>query len=132
MATIPRAYHDLFDRDAFATIATVSPDGTPHLTPVWVDYDGEYILVNTVRGRQKERNITNNPTVGLSVMDPDDPYRYVSIQGAVAEVTEEGAIEHINELANRYMGVDEYPNLGQEQGPRVMVKIRPDRVMTGG
>lgn len=132
MATIPQAYHDLFDRDAFATIATVSPDGTPHLTPVWVDYDGEYILVNTVRGRQKERNITNNPTVGLSVMDPDDPYRYVSIQGAVAEVTEEGAIEHINELANRYMGVDEYPNLGQEQGPRVMVKIRPDRVMTGG
>lgn len=132
MVAIPQDYRDLFERDAFATIATVSPDGTPHLTPVWVDYDGEYVMVNTVRGRRKERNVAANPQVGLSVMDPDDPYRYVSVQGEVESVTEEGADEHINDLAGRYMGVDEYPNLGQERGPRVILEIRPDHVMTGG
>lgn len=132
MATIPDEYRDLFETDAFGDFATILPDGTPHVTPVWVDYDGEYVLVNTARGRQKERNVQRNPKVGLSVMDPDDPYRFVQIQGEVETVTEEGAVEHINELAGRYMGVDEYPNLGNEDGERIKIMIRPNHVITGG
>lgn len=132
MATIPAEFQDLFQTDAFAHFATVLPDGTPHVTPVWVDYDGEHVLVNTARGRQKERNVRHNPKVGLSVTDPENPYRFVQIRGEVETVTEEGAVEHINELAKRYMGVEEYPNLGEEQGERVKIEIRPDRVITGG
>lgn len=132
MATIPDEYRDLFETDAFGDFATILPDGTPHVTPVWVDYDGEYVLVNTARGRQKERNVQRNPKVGLSVMDPNDPYRFVQVQGEVETVTEEGAVEHINELAGRYMGVDEYPNLGNEDGERIKIMIRPSRVITGG
>lgn len=132
MESIPEAFTDLFERKSFANFATVMPDGTPQVTPVWVDYDGDHVLVNTVRGRQKEKNVRRDPKVGLSVFDPDDPYRYVSVRGEVDEVTQDGAVEHINELAKRYMGRDEYPNLGEEQGPRVVVKIRPDRVVTSG
>ena len=132
MPEIPDDYRDLFETDAFANFATVMPDGTPHVTPVWVDYDGEHVLVNTARGRQKVVNVEENPRVGLAVMDPEDPYRYVQIRGEVEEVTEDGAVDHINELAGRYMGVDEYPNLGNEQGPRVKIAIRPDHVTTGG
>jgi PPOX class probable F420-dependent enzyme len=132
MPEIPEAYRDLFETDAFAHLATVMPDGTPHVTPVWIDYDGEYVLVNTARGRQKVANVERNPKVGLTVMGPDDPYRYVQVRGEVETVTEDGAVEHIDELAGRYMGVEEYPNLGNEEGARVMIEIRPDRVVTGG
>lgn len=132
MEPIPEEYRDLFERKAFANFATVMPDGTPQVTPVWVGYDGTHILINTAKGRQKERNVQRNPKVGLSILDPDDPYRFVSIRGEVEEVTEEGAVDHINELTERYMDREEYPNLGDEGGPRVVVRIRPDRVVTGG
>ena len=132
MERIPDEFADLFERESFANFATVMPDGTPQVTPVWVDYDGTHVLVNTAAGRRKERNVRENPKVGLTVLDPDDPYRYVSIRGEVDEVTEEGAVDHIDELARRYMGVDEYPNHGEEQGPRVIIRIRPDRVVTSG
>lgn len=132
METIPESFHDLFERKSFGNFATVMPDGTPQVTPVWVDYDGDHVLVNTARGRQKERNVRQNPKVGISVFDPEDPYRYVSVRGEVDEVTEDGAVEHINELAQRYMGQEEYPNLGEERGGRVLIKIRPDRVVTSG
>ncbi|WP_435152735.1 PPOX class F420-dependent oxidoreductase [Haladaptatus sp. DFWS20] len=132
MEPIPDDFHDLFERKTFANLATVMPDGTPQVTPVWVGYQDDYILVNTAKGRQKERNVQRNPKVGLDMYDPDDPYRFVSIRGEVEEVTEEGAVEHINELTKRYMGRDEYPNLGEEQGPRVIIRIRPNRVVTNG
>lgn len=132
MESIPEAFRDLFERKAFANFATVMPDGTPQVTPVWVGYDDDHLLVNTAKGRQKERNVRRDPKVGLSILDPDDPYRFVSVRGEVEEVTEDGAIEHINELTERYMGRDEYPNLGEEEGPRVIIRIRPDRVVTGG
>lgn len=131
MESIPEAFRDLFERKAFANFATVMPDGTPQVTPVWVGYDDDHLLVNTAKGRQKERNVRRDPKVGLSILDPDDPYRFVSVRGEVEEVTEDGAIEHINELTERYMGRDEYPNLGEEDGPRVVIRIRPDRVVTG-
>ena len=132
MATIPAGYRDLFERESFANLATVMPDGTPQVTPVWIDYDGEHVLVNTAEGRQKERNVRSNPRVGLVVLDPEDPYRYVSIRGEVAEITQDGAVEHIHELTRRYMNVERYPNLEEEDGPRVLLRIKPERVVTSG
>ncbi|ESP88289.1 PPOX class F420-dependent oxidoreductase [Candidatus Halobonum tyrrellensis] len=127
---IPESYRGIFESEAFAQFATVMPDGGPHVTPVWVDHeDGEYVLVNTARGRQKERNVARNPKVGISVLDPDDPYRYVSVRGE-AELTEEGADEHIDELARRYLDVDEYPGRDEETGARVVVRIPADHVVT--
>ncbi|MFT4932856.1 MAG: PPOX class probable F420-dependent enzyme [Natronomonas sp.] len=133
MERVPDPFLDLFERKSFAHFATVMPDGTPHVTPVWVDYDDTdgHVLVNTMQGRQKERNVQREPKVGLSIVDPEDPYRYVSVRGEVVTVTQDGAVEHINELAHRYMGHD-YPNLDDESGPRVVIRIRPDRVVTSG
>lgn len=129
---IPASHVDIFESRSFGQLATVMPDGTPHVTPVWVGHDeGEYVLVNTARGRRKEKNIRQNPKVGISVLDPDDPYRYVSVRGT-ATLTEEGAVDHINELTKRYMGKDEYPHLGDESGPRVIVRISTDHVATSG
>jgi PPOX class probable F420-dependent enzyme len=129
---IPESHRDIFERESYAHLATVMPDGTPQVTPVWVDHeDGEYVLVNTARGRRKEKNIRRDPKVGVSVLDPDDPYRYVSVRGT-AELTEEGAVEHIDELAQRYMGVEEYPHHGAESGARVIVRISADEVVTSG
>jgi PPOX class probable F420-dependent enzyme len=129
---IPESHRDIFERESYAHFATIMPDGTPQVTPVWVDHeDGEYVLVNTARGRRKEKNVKRNPKVGVSVLDPEDPYRYVSVRGE-AELTEEGAVEHIDTLAKRYMGVDEYPHHGEESGPRVIVRIPTDDIVTGG
>lgn len=134
MERIPSAYHDLFERKSFAHFATVMPDGTPHVTPVWVDFDADtgHVLVNTARGRQKERNVSRNPKVGVEIMDPDDPYRYVSVRGEVTAVTETGAVAHIDELTRRYFEQDEYPNKGEERGPRVIVRIAPSHVTASG
>ena len=131
MASIPEGFHDLFEKRTFAHLSTLTPDGTPHSTPVWVDYDADAdrVLVNTARGRHKERNVRANPKVGVSMCDPDDPYRYVSVRGEVAELTEDGAVRHIDALARRYMGLEEYPNHGEESGPRVILEIRPDNVI---
>ncbi len=134
MASIPESYHDLFDKRTFAHLSTVMPDGTPHPTPVWIDYDADAdrLLVNTARGRRKERNVRTNPAVGVSMCDPADPYRYVSVLGEVAALTEDGAVAHIDALARRYMDVETYPNHGEESGARVVLEIRPDRVLTSG
>lgn len=126
--SIPDDYRDLFEKKTFAHVATVLPDGTPHVTPVWIDYDEERdrVLVNTERGRQKCRNAERDPKVGLSMTDPDDPYRALSIVGEIEAVTTEGAREHIDELSRRYFG-EEYPS--EIRTERVLLVIRPDRVM---
>jgi PPOX class probable F420-dependent enzyme len=133
MAAIPESFHDLFERETFAHFATMMPDGTPQVTPVWVDYDAEAdrVLVNTARGRQKEKNVNRNSKVGVSMTDPDNPYRFVSVRGEADELREEGAVAHINALAQRYMDVEEYPGLDDEEGARVQIRIRPDGVATG-
>lgn len=128
MVPIPEEYHDLFEKPTFAHFASLLPDGSPHVVPVWVDYDGEHLLANSTAGRRKTRNVEADPRVAISMLDPDDPYRYLGVRGEVVEVTEEGAVDHINELAHRYMGVDEYPNLGTEESPRVVIRIRPVHV----
>ncbi|MFB6202277.1 MAG: PPOX class F420-dependent oxidoreductase [Halorhabdus sp.] len=131
MATIPADFEDLFERTTFGIVGTLLPDGSPHLTPIWPDYDGEHVLVNTERGRQKERNVRGDPSVGLCILDPDDPYRFISITGEVVEVTEDGAEEHVDRLARQYWDVDGHAERAGEGGPpRVLIKIRPDRIMS--
>jgi PPOX class probable F420-dependent enzyme len=121
---IPEKYLDLFQKKAFANLATVMPDGTPQVTPVWVDYDGKHVIVNSARGRRKDKNVGQNSSVALSIMDPDNPYRYLEVRGRVAEITEEGADQHIDSMARKYMGVDKYP-YRQPSEVRVMYKIEP-------
>ncbi len=133
MATIPERFHDLFDRQTFAHITTLMPDGSPQTTPVWVDHDPDRneVLVNTARGRRKERNLRRDPRVAVSMTDPDDGYRYLAVRGE-AELTTEGAVAHIDALAQRYMDVEEYPHHGEEDGERVLVRIAPDSVAHSG
>jgi PPOX class probable F420-dependent enzyme len=132
MSTIPGAYHDLFERATFAHVTTMLPDGRPHTTPVWVDYDpdGDRLLVNTERHRRKAKNVAEDPSVAVSMTDPDNPYRFLSVTGEVDEVTTEGAREHIDDLAMRYMDEDEYPNPIESE--RVVLRIRADEVYSGG
>jgi PPOX class probable F420-dependent enzyme len=131
MTAIPQAYRDLFDKKAFAHIATVGTDGRPQVTPVWIDYDGTHVRFNTARGRVKTRNLERNPLVALSVQDPDNPYRYVQIQGRVTEMTEKGADAHIDALAKKYTGQDRYAH--RKPGEvRVTVLITPDKIQSMG
>ncbi len=124
-------YRDILDKKAFAHLATVGRDGTPQVTPVWVDFDGTHIRFNTARGRVKERNLQRNPRVALAVQDPDNPYRYVQVRGRVAEMTEQGADAHIDALAKKYIGQDRYP--WRRPGEvRLTVKILPERVQALG
>lgn len=125
MPTVPESFHDLFEKATFAHVTTMFPDDRPHTTPVWIDYDIEdnRILVNTERHRRKARNVDENPTVSVSMTDPDDPYRYLSLTGTVVETTTDGAREHADELAQRYID-DEYPS--EIQTERLLLRIRPD------
>jgi PPOX class probable F420-dependent enzyme len=131
MAGIPAEYRDLFEKKAFAHLATVSADGTPQSTPVWVDFDGTHVRFNTARGRVKDKNLQVNPRVALSILDPDNPYRYMQVRGRVVEMTERGADAHIDSLAKKYLGKDTYPYRRPGE-VRVTVKIAPDRVQTMG
>lgn len=120
---IPPEYMDLFKKRAFGHLATLMPDKSPQVSPVWIDYDGKFLLVNSVKGRQKDRNIRRDGHVALEVQDPDNPYRYILVRGIVIEITEEGADEHIDKLSMRYKGV-----LYQEKNPariRVIYRIEP-------
>jgi PPOX class probable F420-dependent enzyme len=131
MAAIPQAYRDLFDKKSFAHIATIGADGTPQVTPVWIDYDGTHIRFNTARGRVKTKNLERNPTVALAVQDPDNPYRYLQVKGRVTEMTEKGADEHIDALAKKYLGQDRYPYRRPGE-VRVTVKVEPDKIQSMG
>jgi PPOX class probable F420-dependent enzyme len=130
-SVIPSQYRDLFEKRAFANLATLMPDGRPQVTPVWVDYDGAYVLVNSAKGRQKDRNMRRDKRVALSVMDPDNSYRYLEIRGTVEEITEAGAADHINKMAKKYLGVDQYP-YSRPGEVRVLYKIRPERTTSMG
>ena len=131
-ARIPEKFRDLVTtQKAFAHLATLSPDGVPHVAPVWVDADGDHILINTARGRLKDRNMQRDKRVALSISDPDNPYRHVAIVGRVFGVTEEGADPHIDKLAKKYMGRDTYPHRAPGER-RVIYTIEPLKVATMG
>ncbi len=130
MAEIRDSHRDLLTGTVVATFVTMLPNGAPHATPTWVDYDGEFVLVNTVEGRRKEKNVRANRTVAVCLVDPENTSRYLSVTGVVDEMTKEGAVEHIHEMAQLYRGVDEYPYLDDDPGDRVLLKIRPQIVLT--
>lgn len=129
--TIPNKYLDLFNKKAFANLATLMPDGQPQVTPVWCDFDGEHVLINTAKGRQKDRNLRREPRVSLAISDPDNPYRYLEVRGRVVEITEEGADAHIDRMAKKYMGLDKYPHRAPGE-VRVLYKIKPEHTTTMG
>ncbi len=133
VADIPASHKDLVDRPIVVALATLMPDGTPQATPVWFDYDGQYIRINTARGRQKDENMLERPHVSILSVDPENPYRYLEIRGKIVESTEEGAVEHIESLSRRYTG-NPYFTESNPQGDqiRVMFKIEPMRVLTRG
>jgi PPOX class probable F420-dependent enzyme len=130
-ATIPENYLDLFQKKAFGSFTTLLPDGSPHTTPVWVDYQNGDIWVNSAVGRRKDRDVRRDPRVAVAIIDPDDPYRYLGIRGRIYEITEEGATQHIDKMAKKYLGQDKYP-YAQPGEQRVLYKIKPEHVHTMG
>ena len=125
MAEIPAVYMDLLlEKKAFAHLATVMPDGSPQNTPVWFDFFDGKVRVNSALGRTKVRNMKQGAKVALSIMDPDNPYRYIQVRGHVRRVTEEGAAAHIDSLAKKYLGQDKYP-FGQPGEVRLTCDIEP-------
>jgi PPOX class probable F420-dependent enzyme len=131
MAAIPEQYKDLLSKVAFAHLATLMPDGSPQVTPVWIDFDGSHLRVNSAKGRVKDKNMRRDQRVAVSVQDPDKPYRYLAAQGKIVEITEEGADTHIDSLAKKYLGKDKYP-FRQPGEVRVIYKIRPEKVHASG
>ncbi len=114
----------------FASVATLMPDGSSHVSTIWIDVDGDDLVFNTSEGRVKTVNIRRDPRVSISVFDQNDPYEQVVIRGTVVDLTHDGAEEHIDRLAKKYLGLDAYPWL--ESGEqRVIVRVRPDHVSDG-
>jgi PPOX class probable F420-dependent enzyme len=132
MTAIPDQYLDLVDRKTtFAHLATIMPDGTPQVTPVWFDHAGGAIRVNSARGRVKDRNMKEGAAVALSILDPDNAYRYLQIRGRVRGVTETGADAHIDSLAKKYLGKDKYP-YAKPGDVRLIYEIEPKSVSVIG
>jgi PPOX class probable F420-dependent enzyme len=132
MAAIPAEYLDLLQqKTAFAHLATIMPDGTPQVTPVWFDYNDGKIRINSAKGRVKARNMREGAPVALSILDPDNPYRYIQIRGRVEHVAEEGASAHIDSLAKKYLGKDKYP-WAQPGQVRITFEIEPTAVQAQG
>jgi PPOX class probable F420-dependent enzyme len=123
MAILTEADIALLNEAQLAHVATIEADGTPHLTPVWVDTDGEHIIFNTAKGRAKYVNMTRNPVVAVSLADRTNDFRTLWVKGTV-EFVEEGADAHIDKLAKKYLDVDTYPNHTPTE-TRVIVRITP-------
>lgn len=117
----------IFEKQVLAHVASLGPDGAPHVTPVWVELDGDLVVVNTALGRAKARNLAADARVAISLTDPDDNYSVVAIRGTVTTFTTDGADEVIDRLAKKYLGVDSYP-YRREGEVRVTVKISTDRI----
>src|SRR3974390_664879 len=130
-ATVPESHKDLFNKKAFGSFTTLMPDGSPQTTPVGVGLADGKVIVNTALGRQKDKNVRHDPRVAITLIDPENPYRYLEVRGRVDEITQDGAAEHINKMAKKYLGVDKYP-YGQPGEQRVLVKITPHKFSTMG
>jgi len=130
MAEIPAAFMDLLtQKKPVAHLATVQPDGSPQVTPVWFDYANGVVRVNTAKGRVKARNLSEGSKVAMAIVDPDNAYRYIQIRGTVTKQTETGADAHIDGLAKKYLGKDTYPFRGPNE-VRVMYEITPFATQT--
>jgi PPOX class probable F420-dependent enzyme len=132
MVAIPEGFLDLLQqKKAFANLATVMPDGSPQVTPVWFDFTNGHIRVNTAQGRVKARNMKEGAAVALAIMDPDNPYRYIQIRGRVKRVIGEGAGAHIDSLSKKYLGQDKYP-YAQPGEVRAIFEIEPTATQVMG
>lgn len=131
MKVIPESFHDLLkdETKAFAFLGTIMPDGSPQVTPVWFNVEGDYILVNSAEGRQKDLNMRARPKVALSIIDPKHPYRYLQLRGKVVDISAETGAAHIHALSNKYRGHDYTIPNGQI---RVTYKIKPRKSNTMG
>jgi PPOX class probable F420-dependent enzyme len=134
---IPQSHRDLLEKPVYAVLTTLMPDGQPQSTVVWCDLDGDTVRVNTARGRQKERNMAARPKVSIITIDPNNPFRWIEVRGDVVEITEEGGEAHIDQLAQQYVGVQNYygdfaPAEQRDQETRVICKIKPTRVVAFG
>jgi PPOX class probable F420-dependent enzyme len=123
--TIPEKFLPvLTEKKALAHLATIMPDGSPQVTPVWFMYDNGKFIVNTARGRVKDRNMTQNARVALSIVDPDNAYAHLAVRGKIVKATEEGASANIDALAKKYLGQDKYP-FARPGEVRVLYEIEP-------
>lgn len=111
----------------FAFVSTLMKDGSPQITPIWIDFDGKIILINTAEGRTKQKNVSRDPRVAISIIDQNNPYNMVTIRGKVIEQTSNGADEHIDKMAKRYLGVDKYPFRSPDE-KRLLLKVQPEKV----
>jgi PPOX class probable F420-dependent enzyme len=135
--TIPDSHRDLIDGPIMVTFTTIMPDGQPQSTIVWCNSDDEHVLVNSVAGRRKDKNIRRDPRITLMALDPNNPYRWIEVRGVVDEITEEGAVAHIDELSRLY---ENKPGFFGHVAPaeranletRIIFKIRPVRVQAFG
>jgi PPOX class probable F420-dependent enzyme len=123
--TIPDRYKDILDKKSFAHVATIGPKGQPQSSPVWIDFDGEYLRFSNLRSRQKYKNLKRDPRVAISIVDPDDPYRYVEIRGTVERIDNDEDNAFINAMAKKYIDKDIYP-WHKEGHERVVIYVRPE------
>jgi PPOX class probable F420-dependent enzyme len=121
----------LITRPLLASLATLNPDGSPQITPLWVGLDGDDVMFNTAQGRKKARNLERDARVAVTVIDPDDQYNVVAFRGTVIDVTTDGADADIDALAKKYLGVDTYP-MRSEGEVRIIVRVRTDHIAMGG
>ena len=128
---IPEGYEDLLETTALVHVATIGPDGEPQNNPVWFDWDGEHVKFSQTKTRQKYRNVSRDPRLALSIVDPENPYRYIEIRGEVTKVEEDPDNEFINAMANKYLGLDEYP-YHQPGDERIVVYVEPEHTTQMG
>jgi PPOX class probable F420-dependent enzyme len=128
MKPLPDSVKNLIESKVYANFATLMPDGSPHVTQTWVDHEGDLVLINTFEGSQKHRNASRDPRVALDVCDPTSPYNMAVIRGRVKEITFEGADDHIDKMAKKYLGQDKYERR-QPGMKRILIKIEPFKVI---
>lgn len=127
MTQVPEAWKAVLQKPVFVHVTTLMPDGSPHSSPVWVDLEGDTIVLNSAQGRVKDKNIRRDPRVALSVTDPDNPYKALMLRGKVTQITLEGADAHIDKMAKKYLGKDTYP-FRKPGEVRVIYRVEPQVV----
>lgn len=128
---IPDTHMDILNKQAFASVATIGPNGEPHNNPVWFGWDGSHIRFSQTTTRQKYRNTRTDRRVALSILDPDDPYRYLEVRGVVVDVEDDGDLAFIDSMASKYLGLDKYP-WHQPADERIVIVVKPTHTTTMG
>ncbi|MGH2637769.1 MAG: PPOX class F420-dependent oxidoreductase [Rhabdochlamydiaceae bacterium] len=128
MKALPDSVKKLIEAKTYANVATLLPDGSPHVTQTWVDHEGDMVLINTYEGSQKHRNAKRDPRIALDIVDPTNPYNMATIRGRGKEITFEGAKDHIDRMAKKYRGTEKY-EMRRPGMRRVLIKIEPTHVI---